>query len=237
MDIDVEGIALLTDPLLNKGSAFTEEKRSEFHLHGLLPPHVGTLDEQVERRLKGLRKFETDLEHYVFLRGLQDSNETLFYALLTRNVAELLPLVYTPTVGEGCQEFSHYSYYPRGLFPSWAHRERIKEIIAHPRYDRVEVIVLSDGERILELGDQGAGGMGIPIGKLALYTLAPASTPPRRCRSCSMSAPTTRSACPTRCISAGERNACAAPTMTPLSRAPRPRPTTPICLPAWGLAC
>ena len=107
MDIDLEGIALLTDPLLNKGSAFTEEERTSFHLHGLLPPHVGTLDEQSDRRLKALRKFETNLERYLFLRGLQDCNETLFYVLLTRHLAELLPLVYTPTVGEGCQEFSH----------------------------------------------------------------------------------------------------------------------------------
>ena len=182
MDIELEGIALLTDPLLNKGSAFTEDERGEFHLHGLLPPHVGTLDEQVERRLKGLRKFETDLERYLFLRALQDSNETLFYALLTSNLAELLPLVYTPTVGQGCQEYSHYSYYPRGLFLSWPHKESIKDIIAHPRYDRVAVIVVSDGERILGLGDQGAGGMGIPIGKLALYTacagIDPATTLP-----------------------------------------------------------
>jgi malate dehydrogenase (oxaloacetate-decarboxylating) len=182
VDIDLEGIALLTDPLLNKGSAFTEEERTSFHLHGLLPPHVGTLDEQSDRRLKALRKFETNLERYLFLRGLQDSNETLFYALLTRHLAELLPLVYTPTVGEGCQEFSHYAAYPRGLFLSWQHRDCIKEIIAHPRYDRVAVIVVSDGERILGLGDQGAGGMGIPIGKLALYTacagIDPATTLP-----------------------------------------------------------
>jgi len=97
VDIEIEGIALLTDPLLNKGSAFTEEERTQFHLHGLLPPHIGTLDEQVDRRLNALRKFETDLERYLFLRGLQDANEPLFYALLTRNLAELLPLVYTPT--------------------------------------------------------------------------------------------------------------------------------------------
>ncbi len=182
MDVAVEGIALLTDPLLNKGSAFTEEERTAFSLHGLLPPHVSTLDEQIERRLQGVRKFETNLERYLFLRGLQDRNETLFYALLTQNLAELLPLVYTPTVGEGCQEYSHYSYYPRGLFLSWPHRNIIKEILAQPRYDRVEVIVVSDGERILGLGDQGAGGMGIPIGKLALYTacagIDPATTLP-----------------------------------------------------------
>jgi malate dehydrogenase (oxaloacetate-decarboxylating) len=182
VDIALDGVALLTDPLLNKGSAFTEEERTAFHLHGLLPPHVGTLDGQVERRLRGLRTFETDLERYLFLRGLQDRNETLFYALLTRNLAELLPLVYTPTVGEGCQEYSHYSYYPRGLFLSFEHRDMMKEIIANRRYDSVAVIVVSDGERILGLGDQGAGGMGIPIGKLSLYTacagIDPATTLP-----------------------------------------------------------
>ncbi len=182
MDVELDGTALLTDPLLNKGTAFSEEERTAFHLHGLLPPHVSTLEEQIDRRLRGLRKFETDLERYLFLRGLQDANETLFYALLTRNLTELLPLVYTPTVGEGCQEFSHYAPYPRGLFLSWPHRDMIKEILAHPRYDRVEVIVVSDGERILGLGDQGAGGMGIPIGKLSLYTacagIDPATTLP-----------------------------------------------------------
>ncbi len=182
IEIDREGIALLTDPLLNKGTGFSEEERTAFHLHGLLPPHLSTLDEQVDRMLQAVRKFETRLERYLFLRELQDSNETLFYALLTGNLAELLPLVYTPTVGEGCQEFSHYWQYPRGLFLSWPHRDNIKEILSHPRYDRVEVIVVSDGERILGLGDQGAGGMGIPIGKLSLYTacagINPATTLP-----------------------------------------------------------
>jgi malate dehydrogenase (oxaloacetate-decarboxylating) len=182
VDVKLEGLALLTDPLLNKGSAFTEEERTAFGLHGLLPPHISTLDEQITRRLQAVRRFETNLERYLFLRGLQDVNETLFYALLTRNLSELLPLVYTPTVGEGCQEYSHYHYYPRGLFLSWPHRDIIKQIIAHPRYDRVEVIVVGDGERILGLGDQGAGGMGIPVGKLALYTgcagIDPATTLP-----------------------------------------------------------
>jgi malate dehydrogenase (oxaloacetate-decarboxylating) len=182
IEIDREGIALLTDPLLNKGTAFSEEERTAFHLHGLLPPHISTLDEQVDRMFQAVRKFETRLERYLFLRELQDSNETLFYALLTRNLAELLPLVYTPTVGEGCQEFSHYWQYPRGLFLSWPHRDNIKEILSHPRYHRVEVIVVSDGERILGLGDQGAGGIGIPIGKLSLYTacagIDPATTLP-----------------------------------------------------------
>jgi malate dehydrogenase (oxaloacetate-decarboxylating) len=182
IEVDLEGAALLTNPLLNKGTAFTEGERDAYALHGLLPPHVGSLDDQLTRRLQALRKFDRDLDRYFFLRGLQDANETLFYALLTRNLAEMLPLVYTPTVGQGCEEFSNYWHYPRGVFLSWPHRQRIAEILAHPRFDQVEAIVVSDGERILGLGDQGAGGMGIPIGKLALYTacagLHPATTLP-----------------------------------------------------------
>jgi malate dehydrogenase (oxaloacetate-decarboxylating) len=182
IEVDLEGAALLTNPLLNKGTAFTEDERTAFALHGLLPPHVGTLDDQLIRRLQALRKFDRDLDRYVFLRGLQDANETLFYALLTRDLEEMLPLVYTPTVGQGCEEFSNYWHYPRGLFLSWPQRARIADILAHPRYDNIETIVVSDGERILGLGDQGAGGMGIPIGKLSLYTacagLHPATTLP-----------------------------------------------------------
>ncbi len=182
IETDLEGAALLTNPLLNKGTAFTDDERTTFALHGLLPPHVGTLDDQLTRRLQALRKFDRDLDRYVFLRGLQDANETLFYALLTRNLAEMLPLVYTPTVGQGCEEFSNYWHYPRGLFLSWPHRAHIADILAHPRFDKIETIVVSDGERILGLGDQGAGGMGIPIGKLSLYTacagLHPATTLP-----------------------------------------------------------
>jgi len=182
IEVDLEGAALLTNPLLNKGTAFTDDERTAFALHGLLPPHVGTLDNQLTRRLQALRRFDSDHDRYVFLRGLQDANETLFYALLTRNLTEVLPLVYTPTVGQGCEEFSNYWHYPRGLFLSWPQRAHIADILAHPRFDNIEAIVVSDGERILGLGDQGAGGMGIPIGKLSLYTacagLHPASTLP-----------------------------------------------------------
>jgi malate dehydrogenase (oxaloacetate-decarboxylating) len=182
VEIGIEGTALLTDPLLNKGMAFSEAERTAFSLHGLLPPHVATLDEQIERQLVALRTYETNLERHLFLCELQDSNETLFYALLAQNLKETLPLVYTPTVGEACQEFSHYWRYPRGLFLSYPHRNNFKTIFDHPRFDRVEVIVVSDGERILGLGDQGAGGMGIPIGKLSLYTacagIDPAATLP-----------------------------------------------------------
>jgi malate dehydrogenase (oxaloacetate-decarboxylating) len=178
----LSGYQLLTDPLLNKGTAFTEAERDVFGLHGLLPPHIGSLDEQVARRLKALRAFESDFERYAFLRELQDTNATLFYALLARNIEELLPLVYTPTVGEGCQRFSEIWRKPRGVFLSYPNKHRIRETLADPRFDRIRVIVVTDGERILGLGDQGAGGMGISIGKLALYTgcagIHPAETLP-----------------------------------------------------------
>jgi malate dehydrogenase (oxaloacetate-decarboxylating) len=164
------GYQLLSDSFLNKGTAFTESERDSFELHGLLPSRVASLDEQVSRRLQALRGFSTDLERYAFLRELQDTNETVFYALLTRNIEELLPIAYTPTVGAGCQHFSRLFRKPRGLFLSLQHRKRIKQILSNPQFDRTEVIVVTDGERILGLGDQGAGGMGIPIGKLALYT-------------------------------------------------------------------
>lgn len=161
---------LINTPMLNKGTSFTDEERDTFHLHGLLPPQVGNLEQQVARRLKVLRAFATDFERYAFLRDLQDSNETLFYALTVRNLEEILPLVYTPTVGEGCQRFSEIWRKPRGIFLSFPNRHRIREILSNPHFDSVRIIVVSDGERILGLGDQGAGGMGIPIGKLSLYT-------------------------------------------------------------------
>ncbi len=170
VEVDASGPDLLRDPLLNKGTAFTEPERDELGLHGLLPPHVGSLEGQIDRRLKALRALPSALAKYLFLRGLQDLNETLFYALLGANLDELLPIVYTPTVGEGCERFSDVFTKPRGIFLSWPHRARFDQILEDPRLDSVEVIVVSDGERILGLGDQGAGGMGIPIGKLSLYT-------------------------------------------------------------------
>src|SRR5271166_1991122 len=161
---------LVNSPRLNKGTAFTDHERDIFHLHGLLPPHVGTLDEQLDRRMQALDEQSTPFNKYAFLRDMQDINETLFYALLVRNVEKMLPLVYTPTVGEGCQRFSEIWRKPRGLFLSYPNKNRITQILSHPRYDAIKCIVVSDGERILGLGDQGAGGMGIPIGKMALYT-------------------------------------------------------------------
>jgi malate dehydrogenase (oxaloacetate-decarboxylating) len=119
----LSGYEVLNDPLLNKGTAFTEAERNAFDLHGLLPPTVGTLEEQASRRLQVLRSFDTDLERYAFLRELQDTNETLFYAVLVQNLEELLPIAYTPTVGAGCQQFSRFFRKPRGLFLSVPHRE------------------------------------------------------------------------------------------------------------------
>lgn len=170
LEISLSGYDLINSPRFNKGTAFSDHERDIFELHGLLPPHVGTLDEQVERRMRALGQQETAFNKYAFLRDLQDTNETLFYALLVRNIEQMLPLVYTPTVGEGCQRFSEIWRKPRGLFLSYPNKDRIDRILSHPRYDGVKCIVFSDGERILGLGDQGAGGMGIPIGKMALYT-------------------------------------------------------------------
>ena len=170
LHVSLSGFNLINSPRLNKGTAFTDHERDLFDLHGLLPPHVGTLDEQVERRMEALRTQPNSFSKYSFLRDLQDTNETLFYALLVRNIEEMLPLVYTPTVGEGCERFSEIWRKPRGLFLSYPNKDRIEQILNHPRYDDVRCIVVSDGERILGLGDQGAGGMGIPIGKMALYT-------------------------------------------------------------------
>ncbi|HTQ84032.1 MAG TPA: NAD-dependent malic enzyme [Pseudolabrys sp.] len=166
----LSGYQLLSDARLNKGTAFTDAERDAFGLHGLLPPNITSIDDQVGRRLQAFREFSNDLERYAFLRDLQDTNETLFYALLAQNIEELLPIVYTPTVGSGCSQFSRLFRKPRGLFLSMPHRSSIRQILGNPQFDKTEVIVVTDGERILGLGDQGAGGMGIPIGKLALYS-------------------------------------------------------------------
>jgi malate dehydrogenase (oxaloacetate-decarboxylating) len=176
----LSGVDLLLNARLNKGTAFTEAERDEFDLHGLLPPHVGTLEDQLERRKKALDNRVTAFGKYNLMRELQDNDETLFYAFIEEHIEELLPVVYTPAVGEGCQRFSEIWRKPRGLFLSYANKDRMEKILADPRYDQVRCIVVSDGERILGLGDQGAGGMGIPIGKMALYT-ALGGIPPEHC--------------------------------------------------------
>ena len=176
----LSGIDLLLNARLNKGTAFTKEERDEFDLHGLLPPLVGTLEDQRIRRKKALDNRVTPFGKYNLMRELQDSDETLFYSFIEHHIEELLPIVYTPTVGEGCQRFSEIWRKPRGLYLSYPNKDRIERILADSRYDDVRCIVVSDGERILGLGDQGAGGMGIPIGKMALYT-ALGGIPPEHC--------------------------------------------------------
>ena len=170
LQVSLSGYDLINSPRLNKGTAFSDHERDLFELHGLLPPNLGNLADQVERRTQALAEQPTPFSKYAFLRDLQDTNETLFYALLLRDVEQMLPLVYTPTVGEGCQRFSEIWRKPRGLFLSYPNKDRIDQILSHSRFENVKCIVFSDGERILGLGDQGAGGMGIPIGKMALYT-------------------------------------------------------------------
>lgn len=176
----LSGYELLLNPRLNKGTAFTEAERDAFGLHGLLPPHVGTLEEQCDRRKRAFDSQPTAFAKYSFMRDLQDTTETLFYSLISHHIEEMLPIVYTPAVGEGCQRFSEIWRRTRGLFISYPNKHRIEQILADPRYDNVRCIVVSDGERILGLGDQGAGGMGIPIGKMALYT-ALGGIPPEHC--------------------------------------------------------
>jgi malate dehydrogenase (oxaloacetate-decarboxylating)(NADP+) len=176
------GDVLLHDPLLNKGTAFTPAERDALGLRGLLPPNVHTMEEQLARVLDNYRHKQTDLERYIHLVSLQDRNETLFYRLVTEHIEEMMPIIYTPTVGQACQQWGHLFRRPRGLYLSWEDRGRLVELLrAWPHAD-VRVIVVTDGERILGLGDQGVGGMGIPVGKLSLYTacagIDPAKTLP-----------------------------------------------------------
>ncbi len=168
--VPIAGAALLETPLLNKESAFTREERASFNLTGLLPPRFETIDEQVERAYRQFSNYRTPINKHVFLRAMQDKNETLFYRLLETHIEEMMPIIYTPTVGEACQRFSEIYRTARGLFVSWSEREHLDDILRNVTRDDIKIIVVTDGERILGLGDQGMGGMGIPIGKLSLYT-------------------------------------------------------------------
>src|SRR5471032_1673046 len=162
------GMALLRDPLLNKGTAFTEDERDALGLRGLLPAHVLSMQAQAERVMTNLRRLPNDLEKYVALNGLHDRNEALFFRVVADNIDEIQPLIYTPTVGLACQRFGHIFQRPRGLFISVNDRGRIAELMSNWPYP-AKLIVVTDGERILGLGDLGANGMGIPVGKLSLY--------------------------------------------------------------------
>src|SRR5919112_1511478 len=176
---DQFGKDLMSDPTLNKGTAFNEEERTELNLHGLLPPVIETLEQQCVRAYEAFRRKNDDLERHIFLRALQDTNETLFYALLYRHIAEMAPIIYTPVVAQSAINFSHIYRRPRGLFLSYPLAEKMDEMIENRPYRNVDVIVVTDGERVLGIGDQGAGGMGIPIGKLSLYTVIGGIDPKR----------------------------------------------------------
>jgi malate dehydrogenase (oxaloacetate-decarboxylating)(NADP+) len=176
------GSALLNDPLLNKGTAFSEAERDVLGLHGLLPPAICDLEQQEQRVLENYRRKATDLERYIYLMSLQERNVTLFYRTVMKNLDEMMPIIYTPTVGNACQEFSHIFRRPHGLYISYSDRGRVERSVRNWGERDVRVVVVTDGERILGLGDQGANGMGIPVGKLALYTacagIAPATCLP-----------------------------------------------------------
>jgi malate dehydrogenase (oxaloacetate-decarboxylating)(NADP+) len=173
------GAALLHDPLLNKGTAFTEAERDEFGLRGLLPAHPLTLEQQAARVMENLRRLPDELEKYVALNALHDRNETLFFRVVCDNIDEIQPLIYTPTVGLACQRYGHIFQRPRGLFISAKDRGRVIELLRNWHHP-AKLIVVTDGERILGLGDLGANGMGIPVGKLSLYC-ACAGLRPEQC--------------------------------------------------------
>jgi malate dehydrogenase (oxaloacetate-decarboxylating)(NADP+) len=174
------GVDILHDPILNKGTAFTESERDALGLRGLLPARVGTQDRQVMRVMENLHRKATDIEKYIFLVALQDRQENLFYRVVMDHLDEMMPIIYTPTVGQGCIEFGHIFRRPRGLYVSFKDRGRVREILRNWPYRDVRIIVVTDGERILGLGDLGANGMGIPVGKLSLYT-ACAGIHPAQC--------------------------------------------------------
>ena len=173
------GAEILDRPTLNKGTAFSEVERTALGLHGLLPPQVETLDQQVKRSYEAYQRKGDDLERHIYLRALQDTNEVLFYRLLLDHIEEMMPMVYTPVVAQACQQFSHIYRRPRGLFLSYPRLDSIPALLRSRPHREVDVIVVTDGERILGIGDQGAGGLGIPIGKLSLYTLIGGIRPER----------------------------------------------------------
>ena len=166
--IPFAGPAILESPLLNKGTAFSDEERTAFNLNGLLPQTIETIEEQVERAYAQYSSCETNLKKYIYLRNIQDTNETLFYKLVENHISEIMPIIYTPTVGAACEKFSNNYRRSRGVFISYPNRDKIDAILNNANRTKVKVIVVTDGERILGLGDLGIGGMGIPIGKLSL---------------------------------------------------------------------
>jgi malate dehydrogenase (oxaloacetate-decarboxylating) len=180
--IPFAGPAILESSLLNKGTAFSQEERSSFNLQGLLPETIETIEEQTDRAYQQFSSFEDNIQKYIYLRNIQDTNETLFYHLVTQHISEMMPIIYTPTVGIACEKYSNNYRRSRGVFISYPNKDKIDDILSNSNRTNVKVIVVTDGERILGLGDLGIGGMGIPIGKLSLYTscggISPAYTLP-----------------------------------------------------------
>lgn len=179
-EVALTGFQVLNSASLNKGTAFTAEERTLFKLRGLLPPKIVSADIQLDRTLKNLRRKENNIEKYIFLTALQARNERLFYKLVINHIEEIMPLIYTPTVGQACKEYAHLFRRPRGMYITADDKGDIKEVLENWPYKDIKVIVVTDGERILGLGDLGANGIGIPIGKLALY-VACAGIPPYQC--------------------------------------------------------
>lgn len=177
MAVSEKGRGLLLNPLTNKGTAFTLRERDELDLHGLVPPAVCSIKQQLERTYENYLAKTTNLERFIYLSSLQDRNETLFYRLVLDHIDEMMPVVYTPVVGEACQKYSHIYRKARGLYINYDQRDSIEKILINSEISHPSIIVVTDGERILGLGDQGAGGMGIPIGKLCLYTLCAGISP------------------------------------------------------------
>jgi malate dehydrogenase (oxaloacetate-decarboxylating) len=177
MAVSVKGKDLLFNYEINKGTAFSKRERDDLNLAGLLPPHISTLKQQLERTYENFSGKTTNIEKFIYLTSLQDRNEILYYRLLLEHIEEMMPIVYTPVVGEACQKFSHIYRRGRGVYVSYDDRGNIAHILRHIGIDNPSIIVVTDGERILGLGDQGAGGMGIPIGKLCLYTLCAGVSP------------------------------------------------------------
>jgi malate dehydrogenase (oxaloacetate-decarboxylating) len=177
VSIPYSGTSLLEMSLLNKGNAFSNQERHDLKLYGLLSQAVETIEEQAARTYAQYLTHSADIDKHIFLRNLQDTNETLFYYILRHHIVEMLPIVYTPVVGEACERFSEIYRAARGLFISYPDRERIDEMLANVTKKKVKVIVVTDGERILGLGDQGIGGIGISIGKLSLYTVCGGISP------------------------------------------------------------
>ena len=182
METSLSGQLLIENPLLNKGSVFSDDERREFDLLGLLPPRVSPPELQLERTYANYLSSHDDLQRYLYLMALLDRNEVLFYRLVSEHLAEMVPIIYTPVVGDACLRYSHIYHRPRGLYIAFPQQGEIDTILDHVQHRDLKVIVVTDGERILGLGDLGVGGMGIPVGKLALYTICAGIHPVTHCR-------------------------------------------------------